>query len=66
MYLCEIFFLRILLLRACIGCCANEAFLLRFVIAHTTKVSTPVKRIYGQVTFRTYSFPTIKPKNEEL
>ena len=64
MYLCEIFFLRILLLRACIGCCANEAFLLRFVIAHTTKVSTPFKRRNGHLS--NLFFSTIEPKNEEL
>ena len=43
-YLWEIFFLRMLLLRACMGCCASEAFLLRFVMAHMTKVSTPLKK----------------------
>ena len=60
MYLCEIFFLRILLLRACIGCCANEAFLLRFVIAHTTKVSTPVKRIYCHLSNLFFSYHKAK------
>ena len=33
-----------LLFRACMGCCASEAFLLRFVTAHTTKVSTPLQK----------------------
>ena len=49
LYLWEIFFLRMLLLRACMGCCANEAFLLRFVMAHTTNVSTPLQKMKSSI-----------------